>query len=61
MDHFSLHHAERYRGILFLTTNRVQAFDEAFLSRIDGALGGAARALTAMTRIHHQDGRKTPR
>lgn len=29
---------EYYRGILFLTTNRVQAFDEAFLSRIHVAL-----------------------
>ncbi|KAJ7260706.1 hypothetical protein C8J57DRAFT_1514642 [Mycena rebaudengoi] len=29
-----LRHVEYYRGILFLTTNRVQAFDEAFLSRI---------------------------
>jgi hypothetical protein len=38
MDHFSLYHAEYYRGILFLTTNRVQAFDEALLSRIQGAL-----------------------
>ncbi|KAG6890520.1 hypothetical protein C0995_007720 [Termitomyces sp. Mi166 len=31
-------HVEYYRGILFLTTNRVQAFDEAFLSRIHVAL-----------------------
>ncbi|KAJ7873513.1 hypothetical protein B0H14DRAFT_2719773 [Mycena olivaceomarginata] len=30
--------ADYYRGILFLTTNRVQAFDEAFLSRIHVAL-----------------------
>jgi SpoVK/Ycf46/Vps4 family AAA+-type ATPase len=29
---------EYYSGILFLTTNRVQAFDEAFLSRIHVAL-----------------------
>ena len=29
---------EYYRGILFLTTNRVKAFDEAFLSRIHVAL-----------------------
>jgi SpoVK/Ycf46/Vps4 family AAA+-type ATPase len=34
----SLRHVEYYRGILFLTTNRVQAFDEAFLSRIHVAL-----------------------
>ena len=30
----SLHQVEYYCGILFLTTNRVKAFDEAFLSRI---------------------------
>jgi SpoVK/Ycf46/Vps4 family AAA+-type ATPase len=35
---FSLRHVEYYRGILFLTTNRVKAFDEAFLSRIHVAL-----------------------
>ena len=29
---------EYYRGILFLTTNRVKTFDEAFLSRIHVAL-----------------------
>jgi SpoVK/Ycf46/Vps4 family AAA+-type ATPase len=29
---------EYYRGILFLTTNRVGMFDEAFLSRIDVAI-----------------------
>jgi len=34
----SLRHVEYYRGILFLTTNRVRAFDEAFLSRIHVAL-----------------------
>ena len=33
-----LRHVEYYRGILFLTTNRVSAFDEAFLSRIHVAL-----------------------
>ncbi|KAJ7097392.1 hypothetical protein C8R44DRAFT_843635 [Mycena epipterygia] len=33
-----LRHVEYYRGILFLTTNRVQAFDEAFFSRIHVAL-----------------------
>ena len=38
MDISSLRHVEYYRGILFLTTNRVQAFDEAFLSRIHVAL-----------------------
>ncbi|KAJ6601724.1 hypothetical protein DFH09DRAFT_1125773 [Mycena vulgaris] len=33
-----LRHVEYYRGILFLTTNRVGAFDDAFLSRIHVAL-----------------------
>ena len=33
-----LRHVEYYRGILFLTTNRITAFDEAFLSRIHVAL-----------------------
>ena len=33
-----LRHLEYYHGILFMTTNRVQAFDEAFLSRIHVAL-----------------------
>lgn len=33
-----LRHVEYYRGILFLTTNRVETFDEAFLSRIHVAL-----------------------
>lgn len=36
--HGSLRHVEYYRGILFLTTNRVRTFDEAFLSRIHVAL-----------------------
>ena len=35
---YSLRHIEYYRGILFLTTNRVRTFDEAFLSRIHVAL-----------------------
>ena len=34
----SLRHVEYYRGILFMTTNRVKTFDEAFLSRIHVAL-----------------------
>lgn len=34
----SLRHIEYYRGILFLTTNRISTFDEAFLSRIHVAL-----------------------
>lgn len=33
-----MRHVEYYHGILFLTTNRVKAFDEAFLSRIHVAL-----------------------
>ncbi|TFK87612.1 P-loop containing nucleoside triphosphate hydrolase protein [Polyporus arcularius HHB13444] len=33
-----LRHIEYYRGILFLTTNRIKTFDEAFLSRIHVAL-----------------------
>ncbi|EIW53171.1 P-loop containing nucleoside triphosphate hydrolase protein [Trametes versicolor FP-101664 SS1] len=33
-----LRHVEYYHGILFMTTNRVKAFDEAFLSRIHVAL-----------------------
>ena len=33
-----LRHVEYYRGILFLTTNRIKTFDEAFLSRIHVAL-----------------------
>lgn len=37
-DLVSLRHLEYYRGILFLTTNRINAFDPAFLSRIHVAL-----------------------
>ena len=33
-----LRHIEYYRGILFLTTNRIATFDDAFLSRIHVAL-----------------------
>jgi len=33
-----LRHLEYYRGILFLTTNRIQSYDDAFLSRIHIAL-----------------------
>ena len=33
-----MRHVEYYRGILFLTTNRITTFDEAFLSRIHVAL-----------------------
>ena len=44
-----LRHAEYYRGILFLTTNRIETFDEAFLSRIHvsrhfGALSTSTKA-----------------
>ncbi|EJF56685.1 P-loop containing nucleoside triphosphate hydrolase protein [Dichomitus squalens LYAD-421 SS1] len=43
LEQRSLHDMERnamvpYRGILFMTTNRVKTFDEAFLSRIHVAL-----------------------
>ena len=34
----SLRHLEYYRGILFLTTNRIKTYDPAFLSRIHVAL-----------------------
>ena len=33
-----MRHLEYYRGILFLTTNRIKTIDEAFLSRIHVAL-----------------------
>ena len=33
-----LRQLEQYNGILFLTTNRLQAFDEAILSRIHASL-----------------------
>ena len=33
-----LRQLEQYDGILFLTTNRLQAFDEAILSRIHASL-----------------------
>jgi len=46
---YSLRHVEYYRGILFLTTNRVKAFDEAFLSRIHVALH--FRALSHSSKI----------
>ena len=44
-----LRHVEYYRGILFLTTNRITSFDEAFLSRIHVALhfGELSRATKA--------------
>ncbi len=49
-DHLrSLRHIEYYRGILFLTTNRITTFDEAFLSRIHVALH--FNELTAPTKV----------
>ena len=33
-----LRHIEYYRGILFLTTNRIKTYDRAFVSRIHVAL-----------------------
>ncbi|KAI0329766.1 P-loop containing nucleoside triphosphate hydrolase protein [Cubamyces sp. BRFM 1775] len=45
-----LRHIEYYRGILFLTTNRITAFDPAFLSRIHVALHFGELSLDA--RVH---------
>jgi hypothetical protein len=42
---------EYYRGILFLTTNRVQAFDDAFLSRIHVALRFTELSVDAKVRV----------
>lgn len=47
----SLRHVEYYRGILFLTTNRVKAFDEALLSRIHVALHFENLTTSAKTQI----------
>ncbi|KAI0357755.1 P-loop containing nucleoside triphosphate hydrolase protein [Trametes cingulata] len=46
-----LRHVEYYRGILFLTTNRVTAFDPAFLSRIHVALHFGELTLAARTQV----------
>jgi len=46
-----LRHVEYYRGILFLTTNRVKAFDEAFLSRIHVALHFSPLSLTSKIQV----------
>ena len=46
-----LRHMEYYRGILFLTTNRIQAFDEAFLSRIHVALHFGELSIPAKVHI----------
>lgn len=47
----SLRHLEYYRGILFLTTNRVKTFDEAFLSRIHVALHFQELSHAAKTQV----------
>lgn len=47
----SLRHIEYYRGILFLTTNRLNTFDRAFLSRIHVALHYEELNNEAKTRI----------
>jgi SpoVK/Ycf46/Vps4 family AAA+-type ATPase len=47
----SLRHVEYYRGILFLTTNRVKAFDEAFLSRIHVALHFSPLSLASKVQV----------
>ena len=46
-----LRHVEYYRGILFLTTNRITTFDEAFLSRIHVALHFSELPRDARARI----------
>ncbi|KAL1948292.1 hypothetical protein VTO73DRAFT_12367 [Trametes versicolor] len=46
-----LRHVEYYRGILFLTTNRITAFDPAFLSRIHVALHFGELSLAARTQV----------
>ncbi|KAI0366558.1 P-loop containing nucleoside triphosphate hydrolase protein [Pilatotrama ljubarskyi] len=46
-----LRHVEYYRGILFLTTNRITAFDPAFLSRIHVALHFGELSLEARTQV----------
>ncbi|TBU30370.1 P-loop containing nucleoside triphosphate hydrolase protein [Dichomitus squalens] len=46
-----LRHVEYYRGILFLTTNRITAFDEAFLSRIHVALNFSELSVSAKVQV----------
>ncbi|KAI0658105.1 P-loop containing nucleoside triphosphate hydrolase protein [Cubamyces menziesii] len=46
-----LRHIEYYRGILFLTTNRITAFDPAFLSRIHVALHFGELSLEARAHV----------
>ena len=47
----SLRHVEYYRGILFLTTNRITALDEAFLSRIHVALNFSELSASAKAQV----------
>jgi len=46
-----LRHLEYYPAILFMTTNRVKTFDEAFLSRIHIALHFHSLSVTARTQV----------
>lgn len=46
-----LRHLEYYPAILFLTTNRVKTFDEAFLSRIHIALHFRSLPVTARAQV----------
>jgi SpoVK/Ycf46/Vps4 family AAA+-type ATPase len=46
-----LRHLEYYPAILFMTTNRVKTFDEAFLSRIHIALHFHSLSETARTQV----------
>jgi len=46
-----LRHLEYYPAILFMTTNRVKTFDEAFLSRIHIALHFRSLPVTARTQV----------
>jgi SpoVK/Ycf46/Vps4 family AAA+-type ATPase len=46
-----LRHLEYYPAILFMTTNRVKTFDEAFLSRIHIALHFHSLSLTARLQV----------
>jgi len=46
-----LRHLEYYPAILFMTTNRVKTFDEAFLSRIHIALHFSSLSVAARTQV----------
>ena len=46
-----LRHLEHYRGIMFLTTNRIETFDEAFLSRIHVSLHFGALSTSTKAQI----------